>query len=206
MKIKICGLTNEKDIINAINNGADYIGFIFYPKSERYVEPNQILKILEKIDNKTIKKVGVFVNENPIKINEIANLLNLDFVQLHGTETIEDCKEIKTPIIKNIRSLKDIDKYEIAEIFMTDYIDTDNWGGIGKTCDWQLAKEIKAKLKNKKFMLSGGINSNNILEAKEKVNPDIIDICSGVEIKKGLKDEKLIKELFKKLNEGRKNV
>lgn len=198
-ELKICGITKNKDAIFCAENGVDYIGFIFYKQSKRYIEPIKAKEITDEIGKSfKIKTIGVFVNEKTEEVNKIAQLLNLDFVQLHGLEPKEYCEKINYPIIKNIRKLSEIETYNKVQILMTDFVDNENWGGVNKICDWSLARQIKERT-DKKFILSGGLNINNLKEAILKVNPDIIDISSGVEIEKGIKDHKKIEEIIREI-------
>ena len=185
-KIKICGITRLEDALLVQNLGADAIGFIFYPKSKRYIKPKKAKEIAKEIK---IKKIGVFVNEKPKKINEIASLVNLDYTQIYGEI---NPISLNKPYIKNIKSIDEIEKYKNAILFQIDAIDK-NYGGVGKLADWNLAKKIKP------LMLSGGITSKNIKQAIEEINPNWIDLSSGVELAQGIKDPKLLKELFETL-------
>ena len=98
--IKICGITREEDALSAIKYGSNTLGFIFYKKSKRYIEPSKVKKIIQTISNTTINKVGVFVDENPDNINKIAKECQLTHIQLHGDESPALCKQINYPIIK----------------------------------------------------------------------------------------------------------
>ena len=198
-KIKICGITNLKDAQLAIDYGADAIGFIFYDKSPRNIDIETASSISKKI-SKNILKVGVFVNESHQKINFITKSCDLDLLQLHGTESIDDCNTFKIPVIKafHVKSVEDIDSIEKYKEFI-DYILLDTkskneFGGTGKTFDWNIAK--KAKKHNIPLFLSGGISSNNILDAINTVNPEFIDLSSSIELSPGIKDEKKLRDLF----------
>ncbi|MCD8378129.1 MAG: phosphoribosylanthranilate isomerase [Candidatus Gastranaerophilales bacterium] len=200
VKIKICGITRLQDGFYAAELGADLIGFIFYPKSPRYIQPETAGRISGELKSfRNIRTVGVFVNETPEIINEIIDIASLDYVQLHGEETPETCKKVKCPYIKNIRTLDDIIRYNDAEIYLTDAPDKHEWGGTGKTADWDFAKQIKSE--GVKLMLSGGINADNAISAVNYINPDYIDISSSIEQTKGIKDYNLMKNFFDKINE-----
>lgn len=193
-KIKVCGITRTEDAIKAEMLGAWAIGFIFYPKSPRYIEPEKALEISQKINLKT---VGVFVNETPEAINKIAAAAGLEYVQLHSFESVEDCRKINSKIIKNIRTIDDIKKYDGIEIYMTDAADTAAWGGTGKSADWEFAKKIKQA--GKRLMLSGGLSAENIRHALMSVNPDYIDISSSIELSAGIKDHQLMEDFFEQI-------
>jgi len=193
-KIKICGITQLEPALFAQEYGAGAIGFVFYKKSKRYISPVRAMEICGKIK---IKKVGVFVNETPDIINEISYMLNLDFVQLHGDESFDMTKLLSKPIIKRIDNFDDVKKYNNASYYLIDAKDKINWGGTGKLSDWNLAKQIKSN--NKKIILSGGLNSKNIISAIESVQPDWVDISSGIEDAPGIKNLKLMKQFFEKI-------
>ena len=194
-RIKVCGITKTEDALYAEELGAYAIGFIFYPKSPRYIEPEKAAQIAEKIK---IKKVGVFVNENPEIINNISKIVKLDYVQLHGTETAAECNAIQNKIIKNIRTVDDIKTYNSACMFLVDAPDTKNWGGTGKIADWSFARKVKQS--GKTIMLSGGLSVDNIEKAISYVQPDYIDISSSLEKSPGIKDHGLMKRFFDKIN------
>ena len=198
-KIKICGITKIEDAILAAELGAWAIGFVFYPKSQRYITPENAYKISQQIKKYGTKIIGVFVNESPEDIIKIANIVKLDYVQFHGTETLFECNQLEIPFIKNIRSLDEINDYNQAFAFLVDASDTESWGGTGKLANWDLAKEIKAQ--NKLLVLSGGLSSDNIEKALAEVNPDFVDISSSLEISAGVKNHKLMKEFFDKIKE-----
>lgn len=188
--LKICGLTREEDVKSAIEAGAKYLGFIFYKKSPRYVEPEKVNDICRNIPP-AIKKVGVFVNKSAEKIQEVAEFCHLDVVQLHGDESPELAGKLKGLEIWKAFAVNSEAELNIAEEFPADAILLDSAdgrqrGGTGKECDWRLAAELSKK---RRVILAGGINSENIQRAVEEVKPAIIDVNSGVEIAPGIKDK-----------------
>ncbi len=200
VKVKICGLTNYEDASAAIDMGADLLGFNFYPKSPRYVSPADAAEIINKLPA-FIDIVGVFVNEPIEKIQEIKNLCQLNWIQLHGDETPEFCNEFRSheeKIMKAIR-VKDQKDVERAEDFFTDAIlldafDPKKYGGTGVSFDWNIIGHI-----GKRIFLAGGINPNNAAKAVE-LGVYGIDICSGIEAKPGKKDKRLMKKLFESIH------
>lgn len=196
IKIKICGLTNTTDVATAIEYGADYLGFIFAPKSPRFVTSEQAAELTRGV---TVTKVGVFVDETPEKVIEIMELCNLDIAQLHGSETVEVINKIgRKRVWKAVKltSLVDIDAAAALPCAAILVDSTVSDGGTGKCADWELAA-IAAK--RMKLILAGGLNPQNIAEAIDKVKPFAIDLCSGVEKTPGIKDkDKLIKILRNK--------
>lgn len=202
MLVKICGITNIEDATNACEFGAWAIGYIFFKGSKRYVEPEKAGEISSKI---TSKKIGVFVNETIENIIEIANLAKLDIIQLHGDETVHFINELKSQInleiikafrVKTQQDTQQIDEYsQVADYILLDSFDEKEYGGTGKAFNWDLAKQ--ANQKDIRLILSGGINPDNIKQAIAEVNPFAIDVSSGVEKQKGLKDIDKLKELFR---------
>ncbi len=193
--VKICGITNEYDAIAAVNFGASAIGFVFYKNSQRYLSLLEAKSISEKIDHK-VNIVGVFVNHSKEFINHAIDLIPLSMIQLHGDESPEFCKNFSVPTIKAIRvknklRSETLDQYEVDCILLDSFSKTE-YGGTGKTFDWSL---IDFKFKQK-ILLSGGLNSENILEAISSINPDAIDISSSIESSIGQKDHYKMRQLF----------
>jgi len=201
VEIKICGINTCQSAKASI--GAEYIGFVFYPKSPRFLNAFDAKEIASYL-NPAQKKVGLFVNADINVIKHISDFVNLDMIQLHGDETIEDVKiikkMIKKPIIKalpiitdkDIKNSKKIE--EVCDMILFDSkTDTGISGGTGTSFDWNLLKNLKLK---KKWMLAGGLNIDNIKNALSITNAPIVDISSGVEKKRGIKCEKKIKNLI----------
>ena len=195
MKIKICGITNEKDALFAEQSGATYLGFILYPKSLRYIEPKAIHDIIQKLDSK-INTVGVFVDESPEKVNKIITEIGLTHVQLHGEESVEDCKKINVPVIKAFRiaTAKDLEeipayKNSVHAILLDTYVKGYS-GGTGQSFNWNLA--VMAKQFDIPLFLSGGLTPDTVQDAIHKVQPYGVDVSSGVEISPGQKDNKKV--------------
>jgi phosphoribosylanthranilate isomerase len=201
MKIKLCGFIDQKNADLAAEYGADFIGFIFYKNSSRYISPQNAGKIAANLPKK-IKKVAVLVDANNQEIAEIIKYLQPDFLQLHGEESAARLDEIKKlfnlPIIKAIaissaEDLAQIKNYEAADLFLFDTKISGQSGGSGQIFDWKLLKDLPTA---KKWFLSGGLNIDNITSALEISGADMIDLSSGIEEEKGVKSPKLIKELM----------
>lgn len=200
-KVKICGITNLADARYAAGAMADYLGFIFYDKSPRFIDPAEAGAIINWIEGP--EKVGVFVNQPLDDVNRIAKESGLDLVQLHGNETLEYCQLIEKPIIKVIHITPDFDikelkakvllYSEVAEFLLFDSKIGDQWGGTGTTFDWNILKEITGEIP---FFLSGGLNPENVKEAIETVQPYAVDVSSGVEEEPGIKDFEKIEALM----------
>lgn len=197
MKVKICGIRRAEDIEIVNKYLPDFIGFIFVPASKRYVEPKKVAELKKNLDPK-IKTVGVFVNESIEKIKEIKKECSLDVVQLHGEETPQFCEELGGRIWKAIR-VKDEDCVEIldtyaeyTELLLLDtYVDGTH-GGTGQAFDWDLIEFFSTDYN---IGLAGGITRENVLKAKKKVEPELIDVASGSETN-GIKDEEKIKDII----------
>ncbi len=200
VKVKICGLTNYDDASAAMDMGADLLGFNFYPKSPRYISPEQAAKIINKLPG-FMDIVGVFVNEPAEKIHEIRSICPLNWVQLHGDEDPQFCSDFRSHNVKVMKAIrvKDQGDVERAEDFFTDAIlldafDPNKYGGTGISFDWNIVGHI-----NKRIFLAGGINPDNAAKAVE-LGVYGIDICSGIEASPGKKDKKLMKKLFENVN------
>ena len=202
-EIKICGINDEISMSAAINCKADYIGLVFYPKSPRNISINLCKKLL-KLRNKFSKVVALTVNPEDDFLIEIKKNVKPDYIQLHGNENPKRCldikKKINIPLIKGINVKNKVDllkttkKFEdICDILLLDAPSEVLPGGNGKKFDWGILREFKPKTK---WMLAGGLNINNIKNAIDVTNAPAIDISSGLEIRKGLKDPKLIEDFM----------
>ena len=205
MKIKICGITNLEDAQKCINIGVDFLGFIFYKKSPRFIEYPIAREIIDNLDS-NISKVGVFVNEDIKRINEISKKLGLDYVQLHGNEDSEYVDQIELPCIKAINgnspNLYDtISNYQNAEYLLLDNISKDLKGGSGKKFDWDNIKKISNK---NNIILSGGLSNENIIEAISRTKINFYDFCSSTESKPGIKNIKKIETIVNLIRNAEK--
>jgi phosphoribosylanthranilate isomerase len=198
MKIKICGITNLADALLCESCGADAIGFIFYVGSKRQIMPDEAAEIVSHLNPLTIK-VGVFVDENPVLINQLIKDVGLNMVQLHGGETPEDISLINVPVIKAFRVNDNFDftvlnHYSNSYLLLDSY-DKEELGGTGKTFNWQMIPE---QLKSK-IILAGGINSDNIDIIFQQIKPQAIDVSSSLEEYPGKKDKEKVIQFFKKI-------
>jgi len=200
-QVKICGITTLEDARFASGALADYLGFIFYSESPRFVEPAKAGAIINWIEGP--KKVGVFVNQPLDDVNGIATQTGIDMVQLHGNESPEYCGLVDLPVIKvfhisdstTAQDLRNrIEPYlNCTEYFLFDTKTESEWGGTGKTFNWSLIRDISGE---QPFFLAGGLNTENIEQAILKVNPSVVDLSSGLEEAPGLKDFRKIEEFF----------
>ena len=200
-EIKVCGINDKKSMNTALKCKVNYIGLVFYPNSPRNISINQSKGLLQS-RNKTTKIVALTVDPNDDFLNEIKKTINPDYIQLHGNENSRRCLDIKhkinIPLIKGINVRNKIDLVrknkefeDICDILLFDAPSEDLPGGNGKKFDWNILKDFKSK---KKWMLAGGLNIENIENAIDITKAPAIDISSGLEIRKGLKDSKLIKD------------
>jgi len=200
-KVKICGITNSEDALAAVDMGADILGFNFYPKSPRYIDPADALDIINKLPT-FVDTAGVFVNAEYEHIKQLNEIGFLNWIQLHGDETPEFCESLRwlsTRTIKAIR-VKNSDDIKAAEQYPTDAVlfdtyDPNCYGGTGKTFNWSMICTI-----HKRIFLAGGINPDNVIQALE-IGVYGIDICSGIEERPGKKDLKKMKKLFENIRQ-----
>ena len=203
MKLKVCGLTKMDQIQELISLNTDFLGFIFYEKSPRFVLNNLSLKEISEINHQG--KVGVFVNETVEKITEISEKAKLNFIQLHGDEDEEFVKKLRLSLSKNIKIIKvirignqsfdELQKTINQQPSTVNYLlfDTDSkaFGGTGKTFDWQILNEIEIPIP---YFLSGGISLENIHQLSTiNQQPLALDINSKFETEPGIKNLEKIK-------------
>lgn len=212
MKIKVCGMKYPENIREVSTLPIDYMGFIFYSKSHRYVKQLD-LDVLNSIPH-TIKKVGVFVNENLENILTAIHKYSLDAVQLHGAENKELClqikEEAKTKVIKafpimSSNNFKVTNTYEeAADLFLFD-TKTDSFGGSGQKFNWHILHDYHG---DKNFLLSGGIGLDDIKAIRKIRHPKMIgvDLNSRFEISPGMKDVALLLQFIEELNEPKKET
>ena len=199
LKVKTCGITNIEDALLCESEGADALGFIFYKKSKRYIEPGSVKEIIEHLSPFTMK-VGVFVNDSVDFINETAANLHLNAVQLHGEESPEFVSNISLPVIKSFRVNNGFDfsilqKFSKISFLFDTYSDAE-YGGTGKTFNWELIPgEIRGKI-----ILAGGVSIDNIENIFNNIKPAAVDLSSSIESEPGKKDKAKVKEFFKKIN------
>lgn len=199
VRIKICGITNLEDALIATELGADAVGFIFYEKSPRFINPRTAALIIRELPP-FVATVGVFVNEPPEKLVDIAKQAGVGCVQLHGDETPEYCaslglRTIKALRVKDAYVLNKLRSFTVSGILLDTYKEGVP-GGTGETFDWDIAAEAA---KAGRIILSGGLNPENVRQAIEKVRPYAVDVSSGVESKPGRKDHAKLKKFFEQV-------
>ena len=203
LKLKVCGMRVPENIEGLLEVVPDFIGFIFYPKSSRYVG-NMEEHLIDRIPS-SIRKVGVFVNETIENVLETVSRYNLDYVQLHGDEDLEYAMRLKEHELRVIKVFsvsdelpEDLHAYEGIVDYLLFDTRSKNYGGSGKQFDWNIltSKEISVP-----FFLSGGIGLEDVDQIKSLHLPELaaIDVNSKFEIEPGLKDLERIRELRSKL-------
>ena len=196
--IKICGITNAADGLAAVGAGADMLGFNFYERSRRFISVGDAAAIIRQVRKRgETKCVGVFVDAEPGEIRAVAEELALDAVQLHGNEPPDYCRALQPlAVIKALRVHAGFDP-AVASAFKCDTILLDTWhpnerGGTGAVFDWSVAAEIRRTVP--RLILAGGLNSRNVAAGIRKVQPDAVDVCSGVEDNARRKNAAAIRE------------
>jgi phosphoribosylanthranilate isomerase len=189
--VKICGITNLSDARACIEAGADALGFNFYRKSPRFIEPALVREIVEQLPD-NILTVGVFVNEeSPAAVERIANEAGVEGLQLHGEESPEYCESLNNRfVIKAMRVDEKFDpqsptKYKVSAI-MLDGFHPELKGGTGRVTDWVVSREVRELVP--KLFLAGGLSPENVASAITAVEPYAVDACSALEISPGKKD------------------
>jgi phosphoribosylanthranilate isomerase len=198
-RIKVCGITREEDLAAAIAAGADALGFVFYAPSPRYVTPERAARLMVRVPA-FITKVGLFVNETAEAVRAVVSTVPLDLLQFHGDEDAAYCSRFGKPWIKAARVRPGLDLLEYAAQFAGTpgvsglLLDAhvDGYGGGGQTFDWSLIPRSLPL----PVILSGGLHPGNIAEAVRAVRPWAVDVSSGVEAARGIKDAQKITEFI----------
>lgn len=191
-RIKICGLTREEDVDAAVAAGADAIGFVFHPPSPRFVTPQRAAELARRIPP-FVAVVGLFVNTTPETVLAACDSLPISLLQFHGDEDAAYCRQFARPYLRAARVRPGLDLLEFARAFpdarglLLDAF-VEGYGGGGQVFDWAL---IPPKLPGF-LVLSGGLTAANVGAAIERVRPVAVDVSSGVESGKGIKDHQKI--------------
>jgi phosphoribosylanthranilate isomerase len=203
VRVKICGITRLQDLHAACDAGADALGFVFYEKSPRHLSIATAAALLRELPP-FVQSVGLFVNAEPAFIEAVLNAVPLDLLQFHGDETPADCARYGRPYIKAVRVNRDTDLLKCAADFaaarglLLDAYVPGVPGGTGERFDWTL---IPPNLP-KPVILSGGLTPDNVAEAVQRVRPWAVDVSSGVEVSKGIKDAHKIAQFIAKAKEA----
>jgi len=208
MKIKVCGITNIEDYGHVVGQGVDYVGFIFYPKSPRNVEVEEVERIIQEGPPAGCRKVGVFVNGEMARVRDIVERLGLDVVQLHGDESPGYVEELRLPVWKAIRvkdegSLELLERYR-CEAYLLDTYKKGRYGGTGEVFSPGLVEKAVRRVRERgiRIIAAGGISSGNVGNYyRLEPQPYAVDVNSGVEERPGKKSLEKLKELFRTINE-----
>ena len=202
-RVKICGITQIEDALNAVNAGADAIGLVFYAPSPRCVSMAQAQKIVAAMPP-FVSVVGLFVNASTAEIQSILSQVHLDIVQFHGDETPAQCAQINLPYYKAIRVKPETNllqyaiEFNAAKALLLDAYSEQAYGGTGHTFDWNL---IPNKLP-KPIVLAGGLDAKNVANAIQQVRPYAVDVSGGVELTKGIKSADKIAAFMQAVKEN----
>ena len=195
--VKICGITKTEDALAAVNYGADALGFVFYDESPRFLDIKSAVNIFNEIPP-FINKVALFVNADTDYIHAALDELSIDILQFHGDEDEAFCSSFHKPYLKAIR-MRDttnlnqvVDMYGSASGLLLDAFDSSQYGGTGQTFNWDLVP----KQCDLPIVLAGGLNVHNVYDAITNTDSFAVDISSGVEKSKGVKDHQLIKQFM----------
>lgn len=204
-KVKICGITRLDDARFCAGAGADFLGFIQYPDSPRYLTPTHAKEIIDWLYGP--ESVGVFVNADADVVNRVAEKAGFAWVQLHGNETPEICAAVERPIIKSFRVVHDASAdqlrpllapyCEIVDYFLLDTYNSSVWGGTGESFNWRLVRELSYEFP---VFLAGGIGAHNVEEAVRTMRPAGVDLSSSVEAEPGIKDFEKLQAFFDVVN------
>jgi phosphoribosylanthranilate isomerase len=191
---KICGITRLEDALLAAELGAAAIGFVFYPRSARYIEAAAAERISEQLPQH-LARIGVFVNPDPETMTRTAETAQLTHVQLHGEESRALCGQSPLPVIKAVRDLIEFEKYEnfSAAAFLVDSKTAEQFGGTGQKADWNFCRQVRERAT---VILAGGISAKNLLTAIDTAMPDAVDLSSAVEHTPGIKDHRKLQDFF----------
>ena len=203
-RVKICGITNVKDAISAVNAGADAIGLVFYAPSPRFVTIEQAQQIVAAMPP-FVSVVALFVNALPRRIKTVLAQVRIDIVQFHGDETRGDCEQIKLPYYKAIRVKADTNllqyeaEFSSAKALLLDTHSDAAFGGTGQVFDWGLIPQNLTK----PVILAGGLTAENVALGIKQVRPYAVDVSGGVEQSKGVKDVAKIAAFMHAVKESR---
>jgi phosphoribosylanthranilate isomerase len=200
VKIKICGITERDDALHAVDCGVDALGFVFYEGSPRAITRNRAQTIIAQLPP-FVTVVGLFVNEDPGTVREIADDCGLDVIQYHGEESPEMVRlaprrSIRALRVRESETLDVIDRYPASGLLLDAWV-AGAFGGTGVLCNWEIAAEIAKK---RPVVLAGGLTPENVAAAIQTVHPYGVDVSSGVEETPGRKDRKKVAAFIRAVN------
>ena len=198
--VKVCGIQRAQDAVTAVELGASAVGFIFWPGSVRFVDPEKARMISAALPAQVLR-VGVFVDQAPPHVTEVARRVPLGAIQLHGSESAtaylaSGCEIIKAFGVSSTFDTSAVDALPAEVTVLLDAHDPVRHGGTGRTIDWHIAASVAAR---RRTILSGGLTPQNVREAVRRVHPSMVDVSSGVEAAPGIKDAAKLRAFFEAL-------
>lgn len=200
VRVKICGITNEEDAWMCISAGADALGFNFYSGSKRYVEPDKVLPWIRQLSSK-VDRVAVVVNPDENLILKLRDAGCFEIIQFHGDESPSFCDMagfghwIKAIRVRDENVLRGALTYNTPNLLLDSWI-PHAYGGTGRRLNWNMVREFVHATSQRRFILAGGLNIQNVRHAVEIVQPHAVDVAGGVELNSGRKEEYLVKEFI----------
>lgn len=201
MKVKVCGITNYEDALMALDEGVDALGFNFFPRSPRYIRPDEARTIIRRMPPFAVM-VGLFVNvPEPREVAAAARAAGVNVIQLHGDENPDYCRMLEDwPLIKAVRIgekgiPQGLDSYPV-QAWLLDAKDDKLFGGTGRSFDWSLTRDLH---RIRPVILAGGLRPDNVRAAIRAVAPYGVDVCSGVELSPGKKDPDRLRQFMEEV-------
>ena len=199
-RIKVCGITRIQDGLAAAAAGADAIGLVFVERSPRCVDIGRAREICRALPP-FVGRVGLFMNATDKKVCGVLDRVPLDWLQFHGQEQAEFCRQFGLPWIKAIAmgngDPPDATAFESADALLLDSHGANSMGGSGETFDWSRVPKLP-----RPWILAGGLGPENVGQACRQLRPDAVDVSSGVEVRPGVKSDKLMDQFIKAVKHG----
>lgn len=204
-KVKICGVRDPAHGLVAVECGVDFIGMMFYPGSSRYITIEQACRLSTVVGNR-VKRVGVFVNPSQKQLEDVLAAVELDMLQFHGDESNAECQRWGLPWIKAVQVKEAVTAESLAQrwpdasALLLDAYCGNDYGGLGQRFDWHLFPTDSANKLKVPLILAGGLTPENVREAIAQLQPWAVDVSSGVEKLRGVKDAGLIRRFMEEVN------
>jgi phosphoribosylanthranilate isomerase len=201
-RIKICGLTREADVDAAVEAGADAVGFVFYDRSQRHVDLARAVELAGRLPA-FVMPVGLFVNAGAAAVDAAVAVIPQLLLQFHGDETPQECARFGRPYLRAVRMARGLDLLDFASRFAQAQAllldaHVDGYGGGGKVFDWSLVPSGVPR----PLVLSGGLHAGNVIQGIHAIRPWAVDVSSGVETAKGVKDADAIRRFCEAVREA----
>lgn len=200
VRVKVCGITNEMDAKMCISAGADALGFNFYSKSQRYLDPDRALDWIQKLDGR-IDRVAVVVNPDECLLDKLRNAECFEMIQFHGDENPAFCEAarfanwIKAIRVRDENSIHEAFAYHTPNLLFDSWV-SGEYGGTGRHFDWEIARDLAASNDDRRLILAGGLTVRNVREAVNIVHPFAVDVAGGVEESPGKKEARLVRDFI----------